>query len=256
MNRDGYGLPQAIRSEVTKLVTLRSSLWTLLIALGGTLGIAALAANSDTHKSAQFYQHFDPTNQSLGGLYLATLAIGVFGILAFTGEYGSGTVRPSLAAIPRRGVFLLAKAIVVGVSALLLGELLSFLSFDLGQAILSSGGAPTASLAHSGVLLAVVLSGAVIGLFGLLGFGLGVLIRHTAGAISAYVGVTFLLPLVLQSLGGHVVRYTPLGILANSVSAVVRNPVELAPVAGFLVIVLYCAAAVAAGSVLMVRRDA
>jgi hypothetical protein len=256
MSRDGYGLAQAIRSEVTKIVTLRSTLWTLLIAIGGTLGIAALSANSATHRSSQFYQHFDPTNQSLGGLYLATLAIGVFGILAFTGEYGVGTIRPSLAAIPRRGVFLTAKAIVVGVSALLVGELLSFLSFDLGQAILSGGGAPTVSLAHAGVLQAVALSGAVIGLFGLLGFGLGVFIRNTAGAISAYVGVTFLLPLALQRVSGHPVRYTPLDILANSVSAVVRDPVQLAPVAGFFLIVLYCAAAVAIGAVLMMRRDA
>jgi hypothetical protein len=256
MSRDGYGLPHAIRSEVTKLVTLRSTLWTLLITIGGTLGIAALATNSDTHKSSDWYRGFDPTNQSLVGLALATLAIGVFGVMAFTGEYGGGTIRSSLAAIPNRRVFLAAKAIVVGVSALIVGELLSFLSFALGQAILSGGDAPTASLTHPGVLRALLLSGAAIGLLGLFGFALGVLIRSTAGAISTYVGVVFLLPFILQRLGGHPIRYTPLGILANSVSAVVRDPIQLTPSVGFLLLALYSAAAVAIGAVFMVRRDA
>jgi hypothetical protein len=176
--------------------------------------------------------------------------------MAFTGEYGGGTIRSSLAAIPRRREFLAAKAIVVGVSALVVGELLSFLSFWLGQAILSGGGAPTVSLSHPGVARAIALSGAVIGLLGLFGFALGVLIRSTAGAISTYVGIVFLLPFILQRLGGHPVRYTPLGILANSVSAVVRNPIQLTPALGFGLIALYSAAALAIGAVFMVRRDA
>ena len=256
MNRPTYGLSQVVRSEVTKVATLRSTLWTLLITVVGTLGVSALSANSATHKPADWYRGFDPTNQSLGGLALATLAIGVFGVLAFTGEYGGGTIRSSLAAVPRRGMLRAGKAVVVGGSTLIIGQLMSFLSFFLGQAILSGGGAPTASLADGAVLRAVFLSGVGVGLFGMLGFALAVLIRNTAGAISTYVGVTFLLPFLLQRFGGHPVRFTPLAIMANSISTVIRDPEQLSPTVGFALFCVYTAVAVMAGAALMLRRDA
>ena len=256
MNREGYGLAQAVRAEVTKIATLRSTWWTLLVLVAGTLGISALVANSATHKGPDWYVNFDSVNQSLAGLALATLAVGVFGVLVFTGEYGGGTIRSSLAAVPRRGVLLTAKAIVVGVSCLLMGELLSFLSFDLGRAILSGGGAPTMGLSHPGVLRALFLSGAAIALLGLLGLALGVIIRNSAGAISAYVGGTFLLPFVLQRFAGHPARYTPLAILANSLSTVVRDPIQLTPAVGFTLMAVYAAGLIATGAVLLVRRDA
>jgi len=102
----------------------------------------------------------------------------------------------------------------------------------------------------------VVLSGAFLALLGLLGLGLGVIIRHTAGAIAAYVGITFLLPLLLQRVSGTPSRYTPVGILANSVSAVVRQPQQVSAPVGFLLMVLYCAVLLGLGTALIVRRDA
>jgi ABC-2 type transport system permease protein len=250
-----YGLKQVVSSELIKLTTVRSTLWTLGITLVGTLGVSALSANSVTHHSADWYRNFDPTNQSLAGLALAALAIGVFGALAFTSEYGGSTIRPTLAAIPDRRLLLTGKVIVVGGISVVAGEVLSFLAFGIGQVIMSGGGAPSASLGEPGVLRAVVLSGLCIGLLGLIGLALGVVIRGTAGAVSTFVGLTFLLPVLLSRLPSRPARFTPIGILANSVGAVVRDPAQLAPLAGLLLVVGYCAAVVAIATVSIMSRD-
>jgi hypothetical protein len=208
------------------------------------------------HHDPQWFQGFDPTNQAMNGLALATLAIGVFGVLSVTGEYGSGTIRSSLAAAPRRPLFLVGKVAVVGATTLALGEVLTFACFFVGQAFLRSDGAPTATLGQPGVLRAVVLSGAFLALLGLLALGLGVIVRHTAGAVAAFVGITFLLPLLLQKVAGTPSRYTPVGILANSVSAVVRQQGQVPAPTGFLLMVLYATVVLGLAAVLLVRRDA
>jgi ABC-2 type transport system permease protein len=251
-----YGLGQVMRSEFTKIASLRSTVWTLLVTAVGTLGVTVLATHSVQHGGPGFYRYFDPTNQSMTGLALGTLAIGVFSILAVTGEYGTGTIRSSLSAAPRRPLLLLGKVLVVGAVALVVGEVLTFSSFWIGQAVLSSVGVPSTTLAHAGVLRAVTLSGAFLALLGLLGLGLGVIIRHTAGAMAAFVGITFLLPLLIQHIPGTPSRYTPVGILANSVSAVVPQSGQVAPTTGFLLMVLYTAVILALGAVFMARRDA
>jgi ABC-2 type transport system permease protein len=251
-----YGLRQVLRSEFTKMATLRSTLWTLLVTAVGTIAVTFLSTNGVGHHNAAWYRGFDPTSQSLSGLALGALAIGVFGALAATGEYGSGTIRSSLAATPRRPLLLVGKALVVGAVALVLGEVLMFAAFGIGQAVLSNSGAPSATLGQPGVLRAVGLSGASLALLGLLGLALGVIIRHTAGAIAAYVGITFLLPALLQHVPGMPSRFTPVGILAQSVTAVVPQQGQLHPVVGFCLIIGYCAVLLGLASALIVRRDA
>jgi ABC-2 type transport system permease protein len=177
-------------------------------------------------------------------------------VLAVSGEYGTGTIRSSLSAAPRRPLLLLGKALVVGGIALAVGEVLVFASFWIGQAVLSAGGAPTATLSQAGVLRAVALSGAFLSLLGLMGLGLGVIIRHTAGAMAAFVGITFLLPVLLQRIPGTPSRYTPVGILANSVSAVMPQSNQLSAPTGFLLMILYCTVILGLGAVLIARRDA
>jgi hypothetical protein len=229
-----YGLRQLAKSEVTKISTLRSTFWTLVVTVVGTLGVTVLATNSASHHSAMWYRGFDPTNQSMTGLAIGTLAIGILGVLSVTGEYGSGTIRSSLASTPRRPLFLFGKGLVIGAISLVVGEVLTFASFF-------------GAVAPAGVCLA---------LLGLVGFALGVIIRHTAGAISAFVGATFLLPVLLGPISSHPVRFTPLGILANSVTAVIRQPGQVSPAFGLFLMTLYCAAALAVAAVLFLRRDA
>jgi ABC-2 type transport system permease protein len=250
-----YGFGQAAKSEMLKLSTLRSTLVTLAITVVGTLTVTALAVNGDLSHARS--PGFDPTNQSMTGLLIGMLTLGVLGALAVTGEYGTGAIRSSLSATPRRPLFVLAKVSVVGALTLIAGELLTFSCFGVGQLVLSAGGAPTAALGQPGVLRAVLLTGAALPLFALLGLGLGLVVRNTAGAVAAYAGLTFLLPFVLQRLPGDPSRFTPVPIVANSVAAVVdQGPMHLAAPAGFALIALDVAVVLALGAVIMIRRDA
>jgi ABC-2 type transport system permease protein len=254
----GYGIRQSVRAEVTKLASVRSTTWTLLATVVGTLLVTFLATNN-LHPQGGVHNHsgFDPTNQSLSGIALGQLTIGVLGVLMITGEYGSGTIRSSLAATPRRPLLLGAKTLVIGVISLLVGEVLSFACFFLGQAMLS-GHAPVATIGQPGVARALLLTGAYLALLGMFGLGLGVIIRHSAGAIAAFVGATLLLPVLLQPLNAHgnPARFTPEQILANSVADVVHHHGQLSPGVGFLLMVGYCAAALVIGALLLSRRDA
>jgi hypothetical protein len=250
------GFRQAVAAEWTKLFTLRSTKWILAITAVGTLLVTFLSTQSVVHKSHMWYQGFDPTNQSLAGLSIGALSLGTLGVLIISGEYGTGTIRSSLAALGRRDTLFMAKLAVVSAVTLVLGEVLSFGAYFLGHAILSSGGAPTASLGQPGVLRAVVLTGAFLSLFSLLGFGLGLVIRHTAGALATFAGVTLLAPILLQTIGGHPARFTPAGIFANSVAAVVPQSHQLSATIGFMLMVLYCFGVLVAGAVLLIKRDA
>jgi ABC-2 type transport system permease protein len=253
----GYGIRQSVRAELTKLGSVRSTTWTLLATVAGTLLVTVLATQSIHFHGRHAFQGFDPTNQSLSGLALGQLTIGVLGILMITGEYGSGTIRASLAATPRRHLLLGAKAAVIAAVSLVVGELLTFACFFTGRLILS-GKAPVATIGQPGVLRALLLSGAYLALLGMFGLGLGVIIRHSAGAIAAFVGLIFVLPILLQPLSAHgnLGRFTPEQILANSVAAVVPQSGQVSPTAGFLLMVLYCAVALGIGLLLLIRRDA
>jgi ABC-2 type transport system permease protein len=253
-----YGIRQSVRSEVTKLASVRSTTWTLLATVVGTLAVTVLATKGIHHQGGGRHDSgFDPTNQSLSGIALGQLTIGVLGVLMITGEYGSGTIRSSLAATPRRPLLLGAKTLVIGAVSLVVGEILAFACFFLGQAMLS-GQAPVATIGQPGVVRALLLTGAYLALLGMFGLGLGVIIRHSAGAIAAFVGTTLLLPVLLQPLAAHgnPARFTPEQILANSVAAVVRQSGQLSPTVGFLLMVGYCAVALAVGALLLLRRDA
>jgi ABC-type transport system involved in multi-copper enzyme maturation permease subunit len=251
----GAGLRQAVRAEWTKLRTLRSTWWTLAATIAGTALVTYLAAHSSLGHPRGWYQGFDPTNQALAGLFFASLTVGVFGALVVTGEYGTGTMRSSVTALPRRGTLLAAKAIVVGVATLVVGEFLAFVSFFEGQAVFS-GGAPTASLGQPGVLRAVVLSGAFLALLALFALGIGTAVRHTAGALAAYAGCVLLVTIMFQRLSHDIARFAPENIFAGSVAAVVPQPNELAAPIGFLVMGLYAAVALGIGAAVLVRRDA
>jgi ABC-2 type transport system permease protein len=251
------GLGLAVRAEWRKLVSLRSTAWALLITLAGTVLVSYLSARGARHVHVPpgFFQGFDPTNTALAGLALGSLVMGILGAMSMTGEYGSGTIRSSLAAVPRRSVFFSAKVIVFGACALVVGMAMSLLSFYVGQAELS-GGAPTATLSDPGVLRVLVESGAFLALLALFALGLGAIIRHTAGAIATFVGCTLLLPLLLHSVPGDVVRYTPTSIFANSVTDVAPTNGAVSSTAGFVLMVVYALVALSLGAILLTRRDA
>jgi hypothetical protein len=100
------------------------------------------------------------------------------------------------------------------------------------------------------------MTGAFLSLFSLLGLGLGLIIRHTAGAIATFAGVTLLAPILLHTLSGDPSKYTPAIIFAQSVAAVVPQGNQVSATIGFVLMVLYTVAALAVGAVLLVKRDA
>src|SRR5919109_3792538 len=162
-----YRFPQAARMEWIKLRSLRSTWWTLLVTMAGTvgIGIVVLASYTPSHferMSAAGRASFDPVNMGFIGTIAGMLAIGVLGVLTMTSEYSSGMIRASLTAIPNRPLFLAAKTAVFGAAALAAGEGAAFANFWAGEAVLTSA-APHASLNQPGVLRAVGLTGAFLG---------------------------------------------------------------------------------------------
>ena len=251
-----YGLRQACRAETVKLFSLRSTWWTLLATVAGSLVVTALSMHGAAHQPPRWYRGFDPTNESLAGLAIGSLVIGVLGALAFTSEYGSGTIRSSMAATPRRSELALAKLLVVGLLSLVVGEIVTFACFGLGHIVLAGSPAPAWGLGQPGVARAVALSGVCLGLLGLMGAGIGAALRRTAGAIGAYAALVFVLPLILTKVPGNVARFTPLLILANSVATVFPSGNQhVSPGVGFAMIAAYGVALVALGTAAVIRRD-
>ena len=170
-----YGISGLLRSEWTKLRSLRSTMWTLGITVVLGIGISALAtAETRAHWSSMSIGDrlsFDPTSTSLIGVFVGQLTIGVLGVLVMSGEYGSGTIRATFSAAPRRPLVLVAKAAVFGLVALVAAEIVSFLSYFLGQALLTAPATHT-TLGSPGALRAVAGSGIYLCLIGLCALGL------------------------------------------------------------------------------------
>lgn len=258
-----HGFGGAARMEWIKLRSLRSTRWTLLITTAGMIGLGILVLRYYPahwrHMSAAARASFDPVNQGYTGVALAQLAMGMLGVLAITGEYSSGMIRSTLAAVPDRPLLLAAKAAVFGAAALAIGELLSLATFLVGQATLASP-APHASLGQPGVLRAVLMIGAYLCLVGLIGMGLGAIIRHSAAAVAALTGLILLLPPLLAAFPGSVLqgpgRFLPELIAENSLAVSRPVPYSLSPWAGLGMLCLYAAVMLGAGGLLLARRDA
>jgi hypothetical protein len=257
----GYGFRSVARMEWLKLRSVRSTAWVILVFAAGLIGLAVLVMRHQdwATMSAANRASFDPTNDSFAGLTIGQLAFGVLGVLAITSEFSSGMIRATFAAVPRRPRVLAAKAAVLGAVTLAAGEVLAFAAFAVGEVVLRSP-APHATLGQPGVLRAVLMAGAYPALIALIALGLGAIIRHTAGAISAVVGILFVLPLILVPLGisiqNSVGKFLPMLIAENSLTNVKQVSDSLPPFLGFAMLCLYAAVALAAGGVVLARRDA
>jgi ABC-2 type transport system permease protein len=256
-----YRVKHVVKSEILKVLTLRSTAITVGLTVIFGLLVTGLVTNAASHHSPGYYIGFDPTQNSLTGLIVAGLTGGVFGALLITGEYSSGTIRAAIAATPRRPILLVAKIGVAAAITVVFCELLSFVSFFLGQAVLSGGGAPSADLGSPGALRAVVMTGAFVALMALMSFGFGLIVRSTAAAIATFVGVVFVLPLVMRGISQADLRYVPTIILTNSIMSTVNQGPggalrPLSPAIGLSLMAVYAALALIAGAVLFVRRDA
>ncbi|MDN3359575.1 ABC transporter permease [Actinomadura sp. DC4] len=194
----------AVRSEWTKMRTLQSTVWTVLVTIALGIGFGALLSLAGARKYATLapadQAHFDPAATSLAGHVMAQLAIAVLGVLVITSEFATGMIGTSLTIVPRRGRLLAAKTVVLTAVALVVGEVIGFGAFFVGQAVLAGQGAPHTTLGEPHVLRAVVGAGLYLAAVGLLGVAVGTLVRATAGALAIMVGATLLVPVFTPAL--------------------------------------------------------
>jgi ABC-2 type transport system permease protein len=258
-----YGIVGVFSSEWTKLTSVRSTVWTLLLTAIAGVGIGAIVTSAQaarfSTKSLVARAAFDPTRSSLAGLLFAQLAIGVLAVLIVSAEYSTGTIRATFAAAPRRPLVLVAKVVLLGVIAFLVGEAVSFVAFVIGQHILS-GKTPTASLSDPTVLRAVLSGGLYLTALGLFALGLATIIRYTAAAISTFVATLFILPIIADvlpsSFASDVNRFFPADIGTVMLSANYHGSDPFGPWESFGLLCGYAAASLVIGVILLVRRDA
>jgi ABC-2 type transport system permease protein len=255
------GFTGALRSEFTKIRSVRSTYWTLITLVVVTIGIGALACVGAISRGADHGPGFDATQRSLAGLILGQLIIVVLGALTVTSEYSTGMIRTSLTVQPRRGTLLAAKGVIFFLVSLVTGLVASFVSFFIGQAILSSKHLGV-SLGDPNVLRAVVGGALFLAVCGMLAFGLGTLLRHTAGAITASIGLLFVLFVLINFLPSswqnHVDKWIPFnaGSQIWSTIPVHGDPPMFSPWTGFAVFTGYAVIAIVAGAVAFRKRDA
>jgi ABC-type transport system involved in multi-copper enzyme maturation permease subunit len=248
-----------LRSEFWKLRSVRSTYWTLFAAVVFNVGLAVLeAVILPSHLSARDKATLDAVRVSLGGIHLSQIALGVLGVLVITSEYGTGTIRATLSAVPQRRLVLTAKAIVFAVTALTVGTVSSFAAFFAFQAFLT-GDSLRSSISDPDVLRAVIGGGLYLAVLGLFGLGLGAIIRASAGAIAALFGVLFvpqlLAELLPQAWRAAIGLYLPMEAGSQILSAH-HEAGNLGAWSGFGVFCLYAAVTLAVGFILIIRRDA
>ena len=251
---------RVIRSEVTKLASLRSIRWSMLFAVVAMAGLGVLisAVRMANWGSAGDRRALDPLDVSLAGWHLAQLAVAVLGVLVISGEYSTGLIRSTFAAVPRRLPVLWAKMLVFGGATFVLMVPSALLAFFVSQSILSRHDLQT-TLSHPHVLRAVIGSALFLTVTGLLGLALGALLRNTAAAIATFVGAMFVLPgiaaILPSSWSNAIDPYLPLNA-GTGLMNLQQSSGALAPWTGFAVYVGYVAVLTAGAAWLLVRRDA
>ncbi|MFI7213774.1 ABC transporter permease subunit [Micromonospora maritima] len=253
----GYGFRHVARMEWIKLRSVRSTWWlagaTVLAMAATGIGVGiGYRSHTPVATVAQIL------NNSLSGAILAQLLLGALGVLTVTGEYGTGQIRSTLAAVPRRRTVLAAKAAVSGGAALAVGLAASFAGYLGGQLAIRGTAIPAASLGDPDILRAVLLTGGYLAATALIGVGVGAVLRHSGAAIGVLFALVFVPSFAVGLFGESgiaVGRFVPLLMLLNSVAVTSPTPGLFAGWVSVLVMGGYAVVAVVCGGVVLRRRD-
>jgi hypothetical protein len=184
-----------LSAEWIKMWSLRSTYVAAAVAAIAGIGLGLIdtwsLAHGWTTMAAEQRASFDAVGDSLSGFQLGELAFGVFGVLAASAEYATGTITATLTANPRRGNAFAAKALVVGSVTLFGGQALVMTTFVVCRPVLATRDL-AAGFNDPGVLRALMSAGLYLFAVAMIGLGLGALLRHTAGAIAALFALVFL----------------------------------------------------------------
>jgi ABC-2 type transport system permease protein len=253
---------RVVRSEWTKLVSLRSTRWSLGVAV--VLGIAfpvLFAAVTSSHwGTLSPHERADrhPLDIALAGVNVAQLAIAVLGVLVISGEYSTGMIRATFTAVPKRLPVLWGKAAVFAAATFLLALPTVVIAFFASQAILSSHDILQISFTQAGVARSVVGGAVYLVLVALFALGIGACIRSTAGGIATFAGIFFVIPPLMNILpsswNNAITQYLP-SEAGRQLFSLDHARHTLTPLAGGLLFAAYAAAALAAAAVLLTQRD-
>jgi ABC-2 type transport system permease protein len=250
-------LSRVARSEWTKFRSLRSTWWsigaTVVVAVG--VGLLASAEAAGNHLSSTVPATVAARSQ-LGGL-ISQLAVGVLAVLFISGEYGTGMIRSSMIAVPRRLPVLWAKLGVFVAAMLPVTLVSSLVAFYLGQVFWRGHGRPAVDLTGPGVARVVFGAAVCIILLGVCAMAIGALIRNTAGGITAMVGLFFVIPILAGEMPRRIAdasRFLPTnasGAVWNST----LSPVSMTPADGFILLCVYTVVLTAAAAWRLRRGD-
>jgi ABC-2 type transport system permease protein len=252
---------RVILSEWTKLRSVRSTRWSLLVATVLTIGFPILAATViSTHwgsRSPADRDGFNPLDPALIGSQIAQLAIGILGVLVITAEYSTGMIRATFTAVPKRLPVLWAKSIVFALVTFVLMLPSVLIAFFASQSILSRHPA-SYSWSHPGVARAVIGAALYLTVIAVLTLGIGTIVRNTAGGIATFAAIFFVIPPLMNVLptswNDAITPYLP-GDAGRAIISITHDPHSLAPWTGFALFCGYAAIALVVAAVLLVRRD-
>jgi ABC-2 type transport system permease protein len=269
-----------LKSELIKLLSLRSTVWCFALIFAMMIGLAVLVANAMGGSDAipaeggAMPGSSDPqalwAQSSTIGIAFALLVVAVLGTLTITGEYGTGMIRSTLTAVPRRTPALVAKALVVGASTFLV-SLLALLASALLAALVLRGYGIEPDFGDAAVWWALLGGAGYLGLLAVLAMSIGAIVRNSAAGISAVLGLILVLPVVLSIFAAiaqvewvrNVAAFLPDSsgaggrMFSYSVDGLPAPPdiVVLEPWQGLVVLLIWVGTFFAMASVLMKRRD-
>ena len=249
-------------APATAAAGLRDTLhaeWTKLRTAPGTAGLLVAAAAAGCGQ--------DPAKVSLTGVYLGQVVVAVVAVLAISGEYSSGMIRTTLAAMPRRATVLAAKAVLITGLTLAAGILAIAGSLLAGHLILPGHGFTAAhgfaplSLADGPVLRAAAGSVLYLALIALLSLGIATAVRDSAVAIGLVLGLLYLFPIVAAVVSDphvqrHLQQIAPMTAGLDIQATTGLRSLPLSPWAGLGVLAAWAVAALLAGGLVLRLRDA
>jgi len=251
---------RVIRAEWTKLRALRSTWWCALSAVVLIVGLgAAIAASGPPYHVSAGNTAAAGVSSALLGLLFAQLVIGVVGVLSFSGEYGTGIIRATLAVVPSRLPVLWAKLIVLAGLVLPVTLLCAVADFFTATALESARGGSPISLTYPGVLRTVAGASLYLTVVVIIALALGALLRKTAAGLSVFAAVFFVVPIVVAALPRTITGFAPY-LPSNAGGALWGNPLTttnaLSPWTGFAVLCGYAVVLTALAAWRLRRRDA
>jgi ABC-2 type transport system permease protein len=246
-----------LRAEWTKARTLASNFWLLagLVVATCLLGVLVAAGAHCTAGTSGAGACGDPAKASLSGVYLGQAAVVVLGVLMVSGEYATGMMGLTFAAMPRRIVVLAVKAIVLSGLILAAGAIAVLICVAAGGPLLTGNG-----YVHVFSLRAAFGTVLYLVLIGLLSLGIATLVRDAAAAVGVVLALLFLFPVIAHftdpAWQRHLEQIAPMtaGLAIQDTVNLASQPIG--PWAGLGVLAAWTAGFLLIGGAVLLFRDA